>query len=145
MHSAKYHLNQSRFLLMLLKTFYAAPFLQLTVLILSKLSLLILLRRILALSRRFTITVWVLVIVLILYWAGAVFTPAFICFPISKLWIPNKEGVCRNEQLVNVISPLPWVVTDFAILIAPIPLVRKLQLPKRRRFALYAMFLFGGV
>ena len=125
------------------QSYYATPLLHAPVLALSKFSLLLLLHRIFV-TRRFRITVYVLQAIVVIYFLGTFFTWAFICFPISDMWDPAQQTVCDRDTIVNIATPIPWVATDFAILIAPIPVIKNLQLPKKKRIGLYAMFLFGG-
>ena len=58
-------------------------------------------------------------------------------------WDSEVHGHCGNLALLTVIMPIPWVLTDFAILIAPIPAVRKLQLPRTEKIGLCELFLTG--
>lgn len=55
------------------------------------------------------------------------------------------QGTCGNQALLDIISPIPWVLTDFAILISPIPVIRQLQLSKEKKIRVSAMFLLGGL
>ena len=126
------------------QTFYASNFLHTSSLVLSKLSLLVLLHSVFAVPG-FRLTCWILGVVVVLYWVPAIFGGAFICFPPSSLWDFGTQATCGNDTLLNFITPIPWVLTDFAILISPIPMIKHLHVTKRKRVSLYAMFLFGGV
>lgn len=54
-------------------------------------------------------------------------------------------STCANQKLMTEIAPIPWVLTDFAILLCPIPMIKKLQLRHDKRVILYAIFLLGGL
>ena len=69
----------------------------------------------------------------------------FVCSPIHKAWDTDIPGRCVNEALLNLIVPIPWIVTDFAILIAPIPMVKNLQIPRKEKIGLGALFFTGGL
>jgi hypothetical protein len=127
------------------KAFYVASFLQTTGLALCKISLLILLHRIFEIVPTFKKTCWVLGGIVIAWWCAAFFGGAFVCYPASHIWEPNSKGTCANAELLNLITPIPWVLTDFAILIAPIPVIRKLQLDRGRTMRVYAAFLIGAL
>jgi hypothetical protein len=127
------------------QVFYASSFLQTTALALSKLSLLIMLYRIFEIVRGFQITCWILGGVVTAWWAAAFFAGAFICYPAASIWEPNTKGTCGNMELLNVVTPIPWVLTDFAILIAPLPVIRKLQIDRARKRRVYAAFLLGAM
>ncbi|KAF2464810.1 uncharacterized protein BDR25DRAFT_95330 [Lindgomyces ingoldianus] len=127
------------------KVFYASSFLQTSTLALAKLSLLVLLHRVFEIMRGFQITCWVLGVIVSFWWTATFFAGAFICYPASHIWQPNESGTCGNQVLLDLISPIPWVLTDFIILIAPIPVIRKLQLPKEQRIRVFAAFLIGAI
>lgn len=38
-----------------------------------------------------------------------------------------------------------WILTDVAILISPIPVIKQLQLPQSQKMGVYASFLIGGL
>ena len=124
------------------QTFYASGFLQITTLCLSKLSLLVLLGRIFT-TPRFQMTVKILKIIVYAFWLVDGLLTAFICFPPSQLFVSKEQVACTNQQILDVVSPVPWILTDFAILIAPIPIVRKLQVTTSKRVALYAIISIG--
>lgn len=46
---------------------------------------------------------------------------------------------------MNEVAPIPWVLTDFVILLCPIPVLENLQVPRGKRIGLYAVFLMGGM
>ena len=119
------------------------PLLQTTALFLGKLSVLVLLHRIF-ITRKFQLTARILGLIVIAWYLSSLFGYAFICYPIQMNWNSKISGHCGNLQLLTVIVPIPWVLTDFAILIAPIPMVRKLQLPVLEKIGLCALFLTGG-
>ena len=126
------------------QVYYAGGLIQPSVLASSKISVLILLHRIFV-TRAFQLTARVL-LALVVGWYLAVFlADAFICIPVSSNWDPKVPGHCGNRYILNIIAPLPWILTDFAILISPLPMVYKLQLPTRERVALAGPFLIGGL
>ena len=54
------------------------------------------------------------------------------------------HGRSRNmwdQWVLDIITPLPWILKDFAILIAPLPSVWKLQMPIRQKMALIRLLL----
>ena len=79
------------------------------------------------------------------WWISISFAVAFICSPVKSEWNPDVPGHCGNQYLLNIIDPIPWILTDFAILIAPMPMVRKLHMPTRQKVALAGIFLIGGL
>ena len=61
------------------------------------------------------------------------------------MWTPNLRGTCVNQEILDYVSPVPWLFTDFAILISPIPVIKNLGLSRSRKIDLCAIFLMGGV
>ena len=58
---------------------------------------------------------------------------------------PRRSGHCGNQRVLDIIDPILWILTDFAILFAPLPMVYKLHIPIRQRLALGVLFLVGGL
>ena len=64
---------------------------------------------------------------------------------VRSYWNPEVPAHCGNQYLVAVILPVPWLLTDFAVLLAPMPMIWKLQMATGQRIALRALFLIGGL
>lgn len=79
-----------------------------------------------------------------LWWIGTILADNLLCIPIDKNWYPEMDGHCGNKQLVAKIPPIPWIVTDLAVLLMPIAMVWKLHLPWMQRVGLAGLFLLGG-
>ena len=60
------------------------------------------------------------------WWISITLAAAFICSPIKSAWDPDVQGKCGNQYVLDIIAPIPWILTDFAILLAPLPIVWKL-------------------
>jgi hypothetical protein len=68
----------------------------------------------------------------------------FICHPIQMNWNPfTLGGKCGNQKRAFAITGIVDVVTDLAILLVPIPMVWKLQLPKANKLGLLVIFCMG--
>lgn len=89
-------------------------------------------------------TVKVLGVIVVMWCLANMLTAVFICEPIQSNWSPGNEGDCGNTHLFQLIIPIPWLVTDFAILFAPMPVLKSLQLPRTQKFGLILLFLLGG-
>lgn len=123
---------------------YTVGTLQCTSLMLTKLSLLMLFHRIFV-PRPFRIATKVIGGIVIVWWIGTIFADALICLPIGHGFNPKVPGNCGDKQLLAVLPPIPWIVTDLAILIMPIPMVWNLHLPRVQRIGLVCLFLLGGL
>lgn len=84
-------------------------------------------------------------IIVTAWWIAVFFGDAFICFPVNSVWNPDVPGHCGSEYVFNVAVPIPWIVTDFAILLVPLPMVRNLHIATRQKVALAGLFLVGGL
>lgn len=125
------------------QAYYALGFLQTTSLATAKLSLLYLLHRIFII-REFQITMRVLGAIVALWWLTFTLADAFVCSPVRANWQPQIAHDCRSQHAILIAGPVPWIVTDFAILIAPLFVIRILQLRLRDKIGLSALFLSGG-
>ncbi|KAI9681517.1 MAG: hypothetical protein M1817_002801 [Caeruleum heppii] len=83
----------------------------------------------------------------IVFWCvGTIFASVFECKPVSYFWnqaIPGTEGKCVNVNIYYLLSGLITIITDVIILILPMPVVWKLQIPKSQKFALTGIFVLG--
>ncbi|KAL8961375.1 MAG: hypothetical protein Q9193_002066 [Seirophora villosa] len=125
------------------KLWYSVGLLQPTLLMLTKLSVLCLYHRIFV-QRTFRILTWVLGVIVVLWWVGAFFADVFLCVPAKHLWRPDVPAHCGNRHLLGILEPIPWIATDLAILVMPLPFVWQLHLPAMQRVGLGGLFLLGG-
>ncbi len=125
-----------------LKVFYSASVLQPCVLASAKMSILILLYCIFV-TRAFRVTAIILMLIVGAWWISTTLAAAFICSPMKSTWDTDVQGTCGDQWVLDIITPLPWILKDFAILIAPLPSVWKLQMPIRQKMALIRLLLIG--
>ncbi|QKX56013.1 uncharacterized protein TRUGW13939_03113 [Talaromyces rugulosus] len=120
------------------KIFYALQLLHATAMPIIKASLMIFLRRIFFASRSFEITFWIITIYVFLWWLTTFWMSVFQCWPISSNWgtTPAQMGDCIPDYMTwYAWVALLNVLSDFAIVILPIPLVLRIQMPLRRKLA----------
>ena len=82
---------------------------------------------------------------MILWWIGTILADNLICIPIKHNWDPDIPARCGNKKLLDILPPIPWIVTDLAILLMPMPMVYKLHLPGSQRLGLLGLFLLGSL
>ncbi|KAL8953738.1 MAG: hypothetical protein Q9222_000420 [Ikaeria aurantiellina] len=70
---------------------------------------------------------------------------AFECSPIDRAWIWNKPGHCKNWAFLLRAQGLWSLAEDIVILLFPMPTIWKLQMPRRRKTLLLAVFATGLV
>ena len=122
---------------------YADGFLHNITLTLAKLSVIVQLYRIFILPK-FRIVMYILGAVVIGWGLSSIFAYAFICLPVDSTWEPEKPHHCAQVKTLDAAMPVPWIVTDFAILISPLPVLNGLQMSRWRKIGLSALFLTGG-
>lgn len=82
------------------------------------------------------ITIWSCVVC---YVVSAVFLTAM-CQPRKKIWNPMMPGHCFNSEANYEATAIFNMISDFTILVLPIPSLWKLQLPLKTRFGLMGIF-----
>lgn len=66
-----------------------------------------------------------------------------VCTPVESFWNRAVPGRCMNFKTVWYVMAGVNVATDFALFIMPIPVVSSLQLPRRQKLMLLAIFGLG--
>lgn len=67
------------------------------------------------------------------------------CVPLERFWDPTVPGFCFDKKALWFSNSAIHILTDILILIYPMPVLKSLQLPRRQRFALMAVFALGGL
>ena len=73
------------------------------------------------------------------------FIPIFLCFPRTKIWNPEEAGHCLDVNVLYAASSSFNMVSDIAMLSVPVYTIWKLQMSKRRKIGISAIFLTGGL
>ena len=81
-----------------------------------------------------------------LWWITCQFIVIFECAPIHYFWDRKPvTGHCLNVQLFFQGQAIPNIITDLMLLILPMPLIWRLQLPMGQKAALSGVFLLGSL
>ena len=128
----------------LIKGYYYLGLSQTTSLALAKLSALYLLHRVF-ITRSFRIAVRTLAAIVVCWWISSTSAFAFLCSPIRANWDASVPHHCGDKRAVLLSPPIPWILTDFAILIAPTFVIKDLRLPRPDKFGLIAVFMTGSL
>lgn len=67
------------------------------------------------------------------------------CVPVAKFWNPSIPGYCLSKPALWFSNAAVHIATDLAILAIPLPALSALELPKRQKIALFAIFALGGL
>ncbi|KAK8063981.1 hypothetical protein PG996_008633 [Apiospora saccharicola] len=94
-------------------------------------------------------TVYFTLFVLVSYSLIATFTTIFGCVPIEATWnyspAVHAGAACLDRKDAIYATSSLNIITDFTILLLPIPMFWNLQMPRRQKAALISLFLAGGV
>ena len=82
---------------------------------------------------------------MVIYALWTVFSSVFGCRPIQAFWTLKRPFKCLDQYAVWFINGGMNILTDFAIILLPMPVIRKLNLPRRQKQALIGIFATGGL
>ncbi|KAI1645953.1 uncharacterized protein F4817DRAFT_342065 [Daldinia loculata] len=126
------------------KTTYALEILTLPAVGLTKISVLLMYKRIFTTSRFRTMT-WILVGLIIAWTIAFTFAFVFSCTPVASQWNLELESTCVNQEALFTTALAIDVATDFTILFLPIYKIWLLQMPFARKALIICIFLLGGL
>ncbi|KAJ6043681.1 uncharacterized protein N7446_001877 [Penicillium canescens] len=112
---------------------------------LTKYSILLFFWRIFS-SSSMRIPIYILASVITAWGLGVILTTVFQCVPIQGLWdysIKSHCGVDINSFFIG--NAVPNIITDFALLILPLPYVWRIQRNTVAKIALTCAFAMGGL
>lgn len=69
----------------------------------------------------------------------------FQCIPVQSIWMPQLEHRCFDQLAFYIATGSLNLVTDFFVVLMPIPILWGLQLPTARKYGLVAVFLLAGL
>ncbi|OCL10124.1 hypothetical protein AOQ84DRAFT_289897, partial [Glonium stellatum] len=126
------------------KPFWASVWIYNLSLTFTKVSILLQYLRIFTI-KQFSVSCWALLGFVAVYGTWAFFSSVFECMPVSYFWDKTIEsGHCMNQYAVWFTNAAVNIITDFAIMIFPIPVLRSLTLPLKQKRALILVFTLGG-
>ncbi|KAI9792578.1 MAG: hypothetical protein M1816_002098 [Peltula sp. TS41687] len=108
-----------------------------------KLSILLLYRRIFAPSRRTKVFIGVIVAFLFFFYLSNMIVKIFSCTPRKLIWDKRIPGHCTNPHTLYLVTAIVNVISDFYILLLPLPAIWHLQVPLARRIGLMLAFSAG--
>ena len=108
-----------------------------------KVSILLLYYRIFSPNRRVKLLIFSLVPLLFLFYTANMLVKVFLCIPRRKIWDKSVDGHCVDVHSLFLSSAVVNVISDFYILVLPIPSIWKLHVPLRRKIGVMAAFSAG--
>ncbi|KAF2823494.1 hypothetical protein CC86DRAFT_298489 [Ophiobolus disseminans] len=77
---------------------------------------------------------------------SATLVQVFQCHPVQAYWLFDTPGAsCHDEQLATLIFGVVNCIADLATTVTPLPLILRLQIPRRQRYAAAVIFSFGMI
>ncbi|KAK6078494.1 integral membrane protein [Seiridium cupressi] len=90
---------------------------------------------------------WVAVGGVVVHTIVLVFLMIFTCNPVPKSWditMPVTEGSCINAVALYFATAIANITTDIMVMVLPITLILKLQMPKWQKIGVMAVFPFAS-
>ncbi|CAG8011374.1 unnamed protein product [Penicillium salamii] len=123
--------------------FWASVPIYQTSLISTKMSILLQYKRVFS-TPRMRLACWLLIGFLGAYGTWTIVSAWANCVPLAKFWDPTLPGFCLDKKALWFSNSAIHILTDIIILLYPMPVLKSLQLPKKQKFALMAVFALGG-
>lgn len=79
----------------------------------------------------------------LLLYTGFFFSFIFACIPREKIWRPTVQGRCINTSIAVAACAALNLISDLAILVTPIIVVWRLQIPVTKKVGASAVFAVG--
>ncbi|KAM5346656.1 hypothetical protein ACJ41O_009661 [Fusarium nematophilum] len=92
-------------------------------------------------QRWLKISTWSAIVFITGYTVGIFFSLIFACRPIAMSWDATiTDGVCINRAGLYIATAVANILSDIILFILPIPMVVKLQIPRRQKIGLAMVF-----
>ncbi|KAL8682197.1 MAG: hypothetical protein Q9186_001734 [Xanthomendoza sp. 1 TL-2023] len=133
-----------------LRTSTSSSYLYMLGTMLAKISLLLFLYRIFSVDRKFRIAAWALGTILVGWTIISFFLRIFACRPIKASWDvklqldPETRCNPKSYNTLNV-HGICNIITDFGLLLLPVPMVWKLQMSLKKKLGVAAVFATGAI
>ncbi|KAF2993176.1 hypothetical protein E8E13_000879 [Curvularia kusanoi] len=125
-----------------LKAFWASLIVYYLSLGFTKGSMLLQYRRIFT-TKQFRVANYAVLAVVLCYTCWTVFSSIFACIPVRAFWT-REPAKCINQFAMWFTNAAINILTDLAIIILPMPVIRNLNLNRHQKTALIGIFAVGG-
>lgn len=121
----------------------AATIIYLAAIACAKVSILLLYIRLFRINKRFRYICYALIVLVVGYCTGMILANIFQCRPVRAGWEFFTPGNCESLQDFAVVTGALNILSDTAIVVAPIPLVLKLKLGTAKMVGLLVILATG--
>ncbi|KAJ5952351.1 uncharacterized protein N7479_010764 [Penicillium vulpinum] len=94
-------------------------------------------------GKPFRLICYALMAIVAAYSSWAVVSGFVNCVPVAKFWNKGLPGNCLKFEALWFFNAAMNITTDIALLLLPMPLLSKLQLPQTQKIALMGVFAMG--
>jgi hypothetical protein len=94
-------------------------------------------------GRSFRFTCYIMMAIVATYSTWAIISGYVNCVPVAKFWNHDLPGSCLSFEAVWFFNASMNIATDVSLLLLPMPLLSKLQLPRMQKLALMGVFAIG--
>ncbi|KAF2648432.1 hypothetical protein K491DRAFT_670618 [Lophiostoma macrostomum CBS 122681] len=94
--------------------------------------------------RKFRIACWVILAIVVGYTIWTVCASIFFCIPVDSFWTGRQPARCLNRYAMWFTNASINIVSDFVIILLPMPIIRSLNLARAQKRALIGVFAVGG-
>ncbi|KAL8799503.1 MAG: hypothetical protein Q9182_005841 [Xanthomendoza sp. 2 TL-2023] len=115
---------------------------------LAKISLLLFLYRIFHVDKRFRIASWIVGAVLVIWSTVTLFLTIFACRPVKASWnlklMMDPKTTCHPKawDVANIYG-FCNIITDFALIVMPLPLIWRMQMNRKKKVGIAVVFASG--
>ncbi|KAI4225425.1 MAG: hypothetical protein L6R36_003909 [Xanthoria steineri] len=127
------------------QAFYASEIIWATSIPIIKLSILLLYIRIFGRLRYFKNLAYIIGIFSVCWGIMVILVCALQCRPVQFTWDKSVKGTCINAPLFFIIGSAPNVLTDFVLLVLPLPAVWNLHTTRAQKISLTGIFMLGSL
>ena len=82
---------------------------------------------------------------IIAYAIASILATIFQCSPIKRTFNHKLPGTCINLTAFWYANAISSILTDIVVLLLPMPLLKRLHLPRRQKYGLMGVFALGGL
>ncbi|KAH8661044.1 hypothetical protein BGZ61DRAFT_464570 [Ilyonectria robusta] len=94
----------------------------------------------------FRVAIWATLVFISGYTIGIFFALIFACDPIAMSYdVTVQEGTCINRPSLYIATAAVNIISDVFLFCLPLPIVVKLQIPRRQKLGLLLIFLLGSI
>ncbi|KAF3761233.1 hypothetical protein M406DRAFT_221390, partial [Cryphonectria parasitica EP155] len=99
--------------------------------------------RMFALTSWFKLSLRITAATVFLWMASIVLETFLLCRPLAYNWDTSIEGVCGDRNAAYVIAGVMNMITDFMVLLLPVPAIWQLKMPTGQKVGLVGVFSMG--